>query len=807
MGEPTLERGSPRRSRLVSYSCLIAGATALVPAWYGHTGHPWTAFEAGLLLSGFLGLVSGLGVIGWWLRRRREHLDEVFRLLMGLCVFFWAAGQICLGFDSLDGSVGNPDLGDLISAVAVPLGLLAMIWLPRGSISSWAGLRLGLDAFVVGGALTFVLWLRFVPAAPTGLDLEHLGTGVFVLGDCVILAGVLLMSVRDVYLRGWPLVLGVLCYVTADLIGMLSAQQDPIRQAPWISMSVWCLAWPLIAIGIVRFQPNSRFDAEDVRDRHEAAANQVATLVTYAALLSVGFLRDPFGVLGTGARGTRLLAGLIIPVMCVREVIGIRLRLRLTAGLRGQAYRDSLTGLPNRRALVARIAELEKSPVSWVVLTIDLDGFKEVNDRLGHHGGDDLLVTVADALERNRPGEALAARIGGDEFALLSPGDLAQGRELGERLRSAIGHAMNLRAPGLGTSVSIGVGRLVHQDRLVPEQSAQAQPQTRAERGTSAIHVVPGAGNGNADRDQLSGLVESAAALRAAKAGGRNAVQTYAGPVSQARERRLLLEKRLRLAVQNRSIVTYGQPIVDLATGKLAGFESLARWTDDELGMVPPDEFIAVAEETGLVVALGEHLMEETLEAATAAGVFEAGLTLSINASPIQLRVSGYVEIIRYHLARCRVPPAQVIVEITEAILVSEGDPALHALADLNALGIGIAIDDFGTGYSALGYLRRLPVQVIKIDKSLTSNLRTEPKTLAIVEGVIQMAHRMQIKVTMEGIEDEAEAAACRGVGGDRGQGWLFGRAVPWSEAAALVNPAAITVDLRIPRKPPEAEI
>jgi EAL domain-containing protein (putative c-di-GMP-specific phosphodiesterase class I) len=256
-----------------------------------------------------------------------------------------------------------------------------------------------------------------------------------------------------------------------------------------------------------------------------------------------------------------------------------------------------------------------------------------------------------------------------------------------------------------------------------------------------------------------------------------------------------LLEYRLRQAIAHRTIITYGQPIVDLGTGRLTGFESLARWKDAELGFVPPDEFIAVAEKTGLVVALGEHLLEETLAAAASAGVFAAGLTLSVNASPIQLRVPGFVELIREQMARHRINPDQMIIEITEAILVAEGDPAVSTLAEINALGIGLAIDDFGTGYSALGYLRRLPVQVIKIDKSLTSSLNSDPKTLAIVEGVARMAHRMGVRVVMEGIEDEGEAQACRTVGADRGQGYLFGRPTTWGQAAKLITEMALRPD------------
>jgi len=760
--------GSHRTRLLVLLGCLISLAAALVPAWYGLNDRPWRAFASGLLLTGLLALASALGMIGWWLRARRRGPVEVFRLLIALAVLCWGAGQLWSAVDAADGFVGYPAVGDLIGFAAAPIGLLAIIRLPRRSVSSLPGIRLALDSLAVGAALTFLLWRSILTEPMTTFTADRLGTGIFVLADCSVFAGLLLSAVRDVRSRIWPAVLGVLCHVVADLSVIIPADEVGPRVDPWLAMSLWCLAWPLISVGIVRFRPTPSHGGESAQDRREATAAQVGTLVTFASLLA-GVLLGGHLDEGAEARGSLLLALLIVPVMGLREAMSTHLRLRLTAGLRAQAFRDSLTGLPNRRALTTRIDELDRDDVPRVVLTLDLDGFKQVNDLLGHAAGDALLVAVADALQANCPPKALITRIGGDEFAVLCAGDLAQGRELAERLRTAVGHALALLAPGVGVSASVGVGRLVRHELADPGECASL-----AVRGTE-------------HRDQLTGLVESAAALRAAKESGRDGVQVYDGPVAQARERRLLLEHRLRLAIGNRTIITFGQPIVDLATGRLTGFESLARWTDDELGFVPPDEFIEVAEQTGLVVALGEHLLEETLAAASTAGVFAAGLTLSVNASPIQLRVPGFVELIHALLDRYRVSPDQLIVEITEAILVTEGDPAVSTLAEINALGVGLAIDDFGTGYSALGYLRRLPVQVIKIDKSLTSCLLSEPKTLAIVEGVARMAHRMGVRVVMEGIEDELEAEACRAVGADRGQGYLFGRPTPWAQAADLI--------------------
>jgi diguanylate cyclase (GGDEF)-like protein len=771
-GKP-LPADDARGRRWFVLGCLVAFTGAVVPAWCGLTGRPWQAYTSGLVVTGATSLLTAFGLIIWWLLERRRGTSQIFQLLIGLAVFFWGAGQVWSAVDATDGAVASFSIGDVIGFASTPIGLLGVLSLPRRSASPLPGLRLVLDSVATGAAMTFLL-LQLVLLWPDRvLDLDYLGTSIFILADCSALSAVVLSVVRDSRSRLWPAAIGMLFHVVADLSLIAATAAPGPRVDPWWSMSLWCLAWPLMGLGVARFRPSWKMVLESTQDRRESTSLQVATLVILPTL-TIGLVIGGLSQSGAASASNLMLGLLFVPMLCLREMMDTQLRSRLTAGLRAQAFRDSLTGLPNRRALTARIDELERDDVTRddvarVVLTLDLDGFKQVNDLLGHHAGDALLVAVADALQENCPPEALIARIGGDEFAVLCRGDLVQGRELAELLRKAITRALALLAPGVGISASVGVGRLVR-------PAVAGSPPGATVQGHGAEH-----------RDQLTGLVESAAALRAAKESGRDAVQVYDGQVAQARERRLLLEHRLRLAIVNRTIITFGQPIVDLTTGRLTGFESLARWTDEELGTVSPDEFIEVAERTGLVVDLGQYLLAETLAAASAAGVFAAGLTLSVNASPIQLRVPGFVEQIRHEMSQNQVSPDQMIIEITEAILVTEGDLAVSTLAEINALGIGLAIDDFGTGYSALGYLRRLPVQVIKIDKSLTSSLLSEAKTLAIVEGVARMAHRMGVRVVMEGIESEREADVCRSVGADRGQGYLFGRPLPWAEAGQLI--------------------
>jgi diguanylate cyclase (GGDEF)-like protein len=755
-----------RRPR-VALVALLAVAAAAVPATLGLTGRHEAATTWGLFTSGVLAVGSGLGVLGWYLRARLRGRAgaPLWRGVFAVAVVVWGLGQLMLFGAAHRGTLGYPEPGDVVSAGAAPIGLVALLCVPRTSVSSWPGLRLALDAFVAGFGAALAL-RSLLLASPNGsVVTDDYGTVVFICADMAVLSLVILAAIRDVKSRLTTAVLGVGCHCVADITALYAAA-DGARDFPWVTGFLWCLGWPLIAVAIVRYRPRTAADADGAEfDRREALVSHTAT--TIGVLCVVVTLVSTHKVLVEP--GTPLLLGVVIGVIGVRELVGALLRAQLTRGLREQAHKDPLTGLANRRALLARIARIDGHR-DWVVLSLDLDGFKQVNDVRGAQAGDALLIAVGKALRRTCPPEGLVARLGGDEFAVLSPGGLDAGRRLAERLRDAAAGAIERSVPGLATSASVGVGRLVR-----PDGAAALDP------------VRAGRQVGGGVDDRLIGLVESAAALRAAKESGRDRVEVYDAEIAAARERRLVLEQRLRHAVAAGTLESYAQPVVDLADGRLRGFEALARWTDEELGFVPPVEFIAVAEQTGLVVQLGEHLLDVTLERARRAGAFAAGLTVAVNVSPIQLRVPGFAGVVRARLAAHGVPPGLVTIEVTEAILVADDDPAMRTLAELTDLGVDVAIDDFGTGYSAIGYLRRLPVQVLKIDRSLTTELRTTPKTHAIVEGVVGMAHRMGIRVVMEGIEDEADAEACRAVGADLGQGWLFGRPVPWARAAELI--------------------
>ncbi|MBI4939611.1 MAG: EAL domain-containing protein, partial [Actinobacteria bacterium] len=265
-------------------------------------------------------------------------------------------------------------------------------------------------------------------------------------------------------------------------------------------------------------------------------------------------------------------------------------------------------------------------------------------------------------------------------------------------------------------------------------------------------------------------------------------VQVYPGLVARQRERRLLLEARLPQALADGSVTAVGQPIVDLRTGAVVAVEALARWDDDLLGQVPPAEFVVVAERSGLVPELGRCVLRSAVEGYREHGLVGSGLRLAVNVSPLELRGPGYIDGLAEVLARTGMPARDLVVEVTEAVVIEAGDPAVRVLSAINDLGVQVAIDDFGTGYSALGYLRRLPVQALKVDKSLVGEALTSVRTRQIVSGVVDLARRLGLVVTREGIEDGDTARLAVDLGADQGQGYWFGRPVTWDLVALAAS-------------------
>ncbi|MGY4622289.1 bifunctional diguanylate cyclase/phosphodiesterase [Bradyrhizobium sp. USDA 4486] len=412
------------------------------------------------------------------------------------------------------------------------------------------------------------------------------------------------------------------------------------------------------------------------------------------------------------------------------------------------AHTDILTGLPNRAFFLARLDELNRqlddAGAAFSILMLDLDRFKNVNDSLGHGAGDVLLRQVAQRLRSAlRAGDVLA-RLGGDEFAIIQEGCEDQ------------------RA--CATELAARIAKLVAEPFLLPGH--------RVEIGTSiGIAIAPDHGT---DQEQL--LKKADLALYRSKSAGRNCYTVYDEAMSAELEARNTLEGDLRDAIAQCQLEVHYQPFVDALTGARRGFEALVRWRHPGRGLIPPDQFIALAEETGLIVPLGEFVLRRAC--ADAAG-WPSDLMVAVNLSPIQFKEAELFEMICAALADCGLPPQRLEIEITESVLLERGVENHAFMERLKSIGIELALDDFGTGYSSLSYLTAFPFDKIKIDKSFIRNLTHQPRSSAIISSIVTLARGLDMSVTAEGVETAEEFERLTALGVNFAQGYLFGRPMP----------------------------
>ena len=415
-----------------------------------------------------------------------------------------------------------------------------------------------------------------------------------------------------------------------------------------------------------------------------------------------------------------------------------------------KGYYDILTGLPNRQLLRDRISiELKKAyrQKKYVaILILDIDDFKKVNTELSRKAGDEILSKITDRIQRCVREEDTLARTGGDEFTiLLSQIELPENTaEIARRIFA------ELRKPFIINSKEIF---------LTPSMGVSIYPH---------------------DGNNIGSILQNAdLALLKAKNTYKNNFQFYTDSIHRKAEKRLETETNLRYAIKNKNITAYYQPIIDLQRNKIVGTEVLARW---QLGdtVVSPDLFIPLAEETGLIIPIGEGIIHNALTQSECwKKEYNWNLQFSINLSPKQLLSENLLKFIDNILSETEISPSTISLEITENSLIENVKQSKHILKKLKEKGISISLDDFGTGYSSLNYLREFSIDYIKIDKSFVSNIHTNSKNASIVTAIISMAHSMDIRVIAEGIETKEQAYLLRKNGCDCGQGFLFSKPVP----------------------------
>src|SRR5271163_1562940 len=424
--------------------------------------------------------------------------------------------------------------------------------------------------------------------------------------------------------------------------------------------------------------------------------------------------------------------------------------------IRFLAHHDVLTGLANRASLIDRMGAVLVASAQQcghlAVHFIDLDHFKEINDRFGHDGGDFLLRTIAERLQAITRSSDIVARLGGDEFVLVQPNisGREQAEEFARRLSSALAEPMRLKEHELFTTVSIGVA-------LAP-----------------------------ADGDTPERLLKSAdLAVYKAKAQGRNCVRFFLPQMDAELQGRIALEEIIRNAVLEDRFELHYQPIFQMSNRRLIGFEALIRLRKDDGMLIPPLVFIPVAEEMRLIDKIGAWVLRE---ACRTAATWPEHLTIAVNLSPAQFIAGSVSEIVAAALKEAKLAPRRLELEITETLLLGDSEAVMSELRTLKELGVAIVMDDFGTGYSSLSYLWRFPFDKIKIDRSFMQGFDgTDRDAETVVKTIITLGRELHMHVTIEGVETAKQAAFLDSANGEQAQGFYFGRPMPASELAASI--------------------
>jgi len=432
--------------------------------------------------------------------------------------------------------------------------------------------------------------------------------------------------------------------------------------------------------------------------------------------------------------------------------------------LRHLASHDALTGLPNRLLLDDRvaqaIAQANRQGHEFGLLVVDLDRFKLINDSLGHRAGDDLLREVAQRLRSAVRAVDTTARLGGDEFVILVDGPVtrAEAIGIGKRAIDVMRPAMRLLGIDVHISPSIGIA-------FYPRDGATV--------------------------DAL--LARADAAMYSAKQRGRNNVQCYAEGMTTATQDRVRLESELYDALRAGQFELHYQPKVDTSTGRINSAEALIRWRHPQRGLIAPKDFIAVAEECGLLDAIGEWVLREACRQARAWQ--QQGLRpmrVAVNLAPSQFRLTNLVDQIRHALEAAQLDPQYLEVELTESAVMSDAEESIVILESISRMGVLVSVDDFGTGYSSMSYLRRFPIDKLKIDRCFVEEMTRRAEDASIVRAIISLAHSLHLKVIAEGVETPEQLALLTELGCDQYQGFFFSPALVPAQFVELVRKSGV---------------
>ena len=672
---------------------------------------------------------------------------------LSLALTAWTVGEIIWTYDELVlGGIPFPSLADAFFLL-FPVGAAVALLLFRNRRGEGSDIRVLLDGFIVAGSLFGISWVLVLSRI---YEAGAASTFEFVLLLAYPLADLVLLTVATIVLIGAPagqrvpitlVTLGLACMAIADsAYAYLSVQDEYLSGTP--TDIGWVAGLLLLTIAATV----GRFELDDERAVDEIPG-WASVWLPLAPVLMAGMTMTLSRSDARSSNPVVAVGFMVVVAVLVRQFLAVRENRQLIATVAAQAFRDPLTGLPNRSLFHDRLDHAlqmrERYGTSVGVMVLDLDDFKLVNDNLGHSAGDDLLTMVGERLsDAVRTGDTVA-RLGGDEFAVLVEGDPEQTRLIAQQVLAAFDAPISLEGHDLLVRPSLGLAIAATAEEVSPDDLIK-----------------------HAD-SQMYAAKRSA---RSPVTGGGEAVQ---------------LVGELRRAVEKDELSLLYQPQFDLRTSQMVGVEALLRWVHPTRGVISPDEFLPLVRGHQLMGPITEFVLDRALDDARRWSDLGLDLPVAVNLSATALAVADLPERIGAALAARGLIASALVVEITEDLFLEDSAAARHILMRLREKGIQIAIDDFGSGYSALWYLRDLPVDKVKLDRSFVAPIASDPKAAAVARAVIDLAHVLLMTTVAEGVEDEQTAQLLQRYGCDVAQGYLYSPPVTAEEITAMRVPVS----------------
>ena len=679
--------------------------------------------------------------------------------LIGLC--FAGAAAIQSSFGDTGAPLFAANVFELAGAIMIVLGMCALIQRKR---SGDAAAVLG-DALIVGLGSWLISWVAFIqptlavssePLVTSLIDGFYQPTGSVIL----FLMAVYLFTESTANISSWMIGVTVLAMLIGDLLLSIERAGHVATSLDDVATFMYTVSY--FALATAFLHPSMKA----VNSNHRAGGPQRLLgrlVITTASLVFPVIVLAASGPQDTTDQIVRSLSALVLAgAVTLRVVHSVRANSDAQTELLRAAQTDPLTGLPNRILLLDRISSYVHE--SWradrepTLYFVDLDRFKNINDSLGHSAGDEVLRIVAERLVTVAPPEAMVARLSGDEYVVLDPTtkSLGSASTLAERLLAVFREPIALAQGDVFVTASIGVSSI---------DSMAAKPEDVLRHADTAMYR--------------------------AKDSGRNCMAFYDESMHERIAHRLSVETALYRALDRHELRLFHQPILDLDTGEVVGFEALMRWQQGDGTIVSPAEFIPIAEETGIIVPIGAWALLEALTQLRRwidDSVCSPQATMSVNVSPRQLADPSLPSIVSEALARSGVDASLLWIEITESVMITEPELALATLQKMKALGVRVALDDFGTGYSSLSLLQRFPLQRIKIDRAFVQGVADNPSDRALVRTIVAMGQSLGLDMVAEGVESVHQMQVLHELGCKKAQGYLISHPVPADAMRSTVS-------------------